>query len=525
MAKVLLVDDEPNIRWTMAELLKREGHDALTASDFDGAISVVEADEPDVAVIDIILPRKSGIELLKELSSREPFIPVIMITGEPNVSQMPEIVRAGAYDFISKPVVKDVLIRAVSKAVEKKRLMDEKRDLERQVKRHSEELEVVVAQRTRELAEARNFLNTVLDSSTEYGLIAMDNDGQIILFNRGAELLFGYKAHDVMGAAARRLMAGRYGGDEKPLLRMARDVEGEGRNQAEVELCRKDGSTFMASVATTPIRKSEAQMLGYLLIVRDLTAERQSEEHLRQLRARLHHNEKIAALGRMAAQVAHEVKNPLAGLRLYSLHLKSKVAGKIADNEMALVDKIIDGINQLSDTAEQVLNFARPVTITRRPVDLNRVIRDSLALLEPQLTAKRIAVTLSLAEPCAYAMLDEAGMRSTLINLMLNSIQAMGDGGKLAVSTVVAQGALELSISDTGCGMTDEQMKNVFEPFYTTKSQGLGLGMSFASRIIEQHGGTVAIESRVNEGTRVQITLPVEGEIANEASCEGPDSR
>src|SRR5215212_8849819 len=125
MTKVLLVDDEPNIRWTMAELLKREGYEALTASDFDSAISIIESGEVDAAVIDIILPRKNGIELLKELSSRESYVPVIMITGEPNVSQIPEIVRAGAYDYISKPVVKDVLIRAVSKAVEKKRLMDE----------------------------------------------------------------------------------------------------------------------------------------------------------------------------------------------------------------------------------------------------------------------------------------------------------------------------------------------------------------------------------------------------------------
>src|ERR1044071_10264087 len=122
MAKILLVDDEPNIRWTMAELLKREGYETLTAPDFNGAISIIENDRVDAAVVDIILPRKSGIELLKELTNREPSIPVIMITGEPNISQIPEIVRAGAYDFISKPVTKDALQKVVSKAVEKKQI-------------------------------------------------------------------------------------------------------------------------------------------------------------------------------------------------------------------------------------------------------------------------------------------------------------------------------------------------------------------------------------------------------------------
>jgi PAS domain S-box-containing protein len=502
----------------MAELLKREGYETLTASDFDGAISVIEGDMLDAAVVDINLPGKSGIELLKDLSSREPYIPVIMITGEPNLSQMPEIVRSGAYDFISKPVVKDVLIRAVSKAVEKKRLVDEKRNLQEEIKRHAEQLELIVAERTREVAEAHKFLNTVLDSSTAYAIIAIDLDARVTLFNRGAELIFGHKVKDILGEPAAQLAAGDHGSGEKPILGMAQEATGQGRNQTEIELRRVDGSTFIASVTITPISKAEGRMLGYLLIVKDLTAERLGEEHLRQMRERLAHNEKIAALGRMAAQVAHEVKNPLAGLRLYTLHLKGKLTGKVAASEMALVDKIIDGINQLSDTAEKVLNFARPINLTRRRVDLNRVILDSLALLEPQLKANKIAVKLTLDESRGEALLDEASMRSTLINLMLNSIQAMPEGGDLMVSTTTSDGALELSIADTGCGMTEEQLRNVFEPFYTTKSHGLGLGMSFASLVIERHGGNVSVESRANEGTRIKITLPFEGEMANEAS-------
>ena len=204
MAKILVVDDEPNIRWTMAELLKREGYDALTASDFDSALSILDSNRLDAAIVDIILPRKSGIELLKELSTREPSIPVIMITGEPNISQIPEIVRAGAYDFISKPVTKDALLKVVSKAVEKKRLVDETRRLQDQVKHHAEQLEMTVARRTRELAEAHKFLNIVLDSSTEYALVAIDKDGRITLFNRGAELIFGHSAEEIKGRRGSR---------------------------------------------------------------------------------------------------------------------------------------------------------------------------------------------------------------------------------------------------------------------------------------------------------------------------------
>ena len=513
------MDDEPNIRWTMAELLKREGYDALTASDFDGAISIIEGNRLDAAIIDIVLPRKSGIELLKEMNSRDASIPVIMITGEPNIAQMPDIVRAGAYDFISKPVTKDLLIRAVSKAVEKKRLEDERRSLEEQIKSHRDQLEVVVAQRTRELEEAHNFLNTVLDSSTGYAIIAIDRDGRITLFNRGAELLFGRSEIEARGRMAEQLACDSFSQGEKPFLKIAKEVASNGRYQAEMEMSKPDGSRFIASIDVTPISKTEGDLLGYLIIAKDLTEERENEAYLRQMRERLAHNEKIAALGRMAAQVAHEVKNPLAGLRLYSLHLKGKLAEKLTDGEMALVDRIIDGINQLSDTAEQVLNFARPITLSRHEVDLNRIITDSVALLEPQLKENKITVNLNLVEPCPSAMLDEASMRSTLINLMLNSIQAMAKGGELTVSTWNSGGALEFSITDTGCGMTEEQVKNMFEPFYTTKSQGLGLGMSFASKVIEMHGGEVRIESRVNGGTSIRVALPAEVEKAHEASC------
>jgi signal transduction histidine kinase len=381
MPKVLLVDDEPNIRWTMAEFLKRAGYDALTASDFDSALVILDDAEIDAAVVDIILPRKSGIELLKELQRRpDSYIPVIMITGEPNLSQLPEIVRAGAYDFISKPVVKEMLIKSVARAVEKKRLEDEKRRLEREIKDYAEQLEARVAERTAELAEAHS---------------------------------------------------------------------------------------------------------------------------------RLAHQEKIAALGRAAAQVAHEIKNPLAGLRLYTLHLQSKVAGELSASEMSLIDKILDGINRLSDTADQILDFARQINLAPSRVQINRVVTSAVQLLQPQIAANKIETRLDLAQADSTAMLDEALIHSALMNLMLNAIQAMAGGGVLTVTTSIKEdNLLRLTISDTGRGMSAEEVQNVFEPFHTTKSQGLGLGTSYAKKVIEQHRGRIMVRSRLGEGTFIEIELP-----------------
>lgn len=387
MPKVLLVDDEPSIRLTMGEFLKRAGYSVITAADYNSAV-VHNPDDLDVAVVDINLSGKSGIQLLQNIREAEVYVPVIMITGEPNLSVIPEIVRAGAYDFIAKPIVKDVLLNAVGRAAEKKRLIDEKRRLEEEIKRHTEELETRVAERTAELVETHK---------------------------------------------------------------------------------------------------------------------------------RLVNQERIAALGRAAAQVAHEVKNPLAGLLLYSLHLKSKAAN-FSENEKYLVDKIVDTINHLNCRVEQILGFARPVNLTLRPGNLNQMVTDVLELLRPQLTANKVEVRLSLDNHEAGGMFDDASIRGALMNLMLNSIEAMPDGGILSITADRVSDGLRLEISDTGRGIGEEEAKKIFEPFYTTKTNGLGLGMPYAKKIVEQHGGSLAMNSRPGEATTIFLVFPQERK-------EGEDAR
>lgn len=375
MPNVLLVDDEPSIRLTMGEFLKRAGYSVFTAADYDSAV-VHKSEDLDLAVIDINLPGKNGIHLLQRLCNSENYVPVIMITGEPNLSVIPEIVRAGAYDFIAKPIVKEVLLNAVGRAAEKKRLTDEKRRLEQEIKRYAEELEIRVQERTAELVETHKRLVT---------------------------------------------------------------------------------------------------------------------------------QERIAALGRAAAQVAHEVKNPLAGLLLYSLHLKNK-AVNFSESEILLVDKIVDTINHLNGRVEQILGFARPVNLTLHRENLTEMINDVLDLLRPQLTANKVEVHHSMNP--AFAMFDDSSMRGALMNLMLNSIEAMPNGGSLSIATHQIDEALQLEISDTGPGISEEDAKKIFEPFYTTKEQGLGLGMPYAKKIIEQHGGAVTVDSRLGKGTTIRISLP-----------------
>ncbi len=222
----------------------------------------------------------------------------------------------------------------------------------------------------------------------------------------------------------------------------------------------------------------------------------------------LAHSEKIATLGRVAAQVAHEVRNPLAGLLLYSEHLKGKLDGKVSPGDAELVDKIIETINHLTATTEQILNYARPVTLALKTVDLNNVARDVIQLLSTEISAHNVETELEFDSSPVAGMLDEASIRAATLNLVLNAVQAMSTGGSLTISTGRDGKKMWMEIKDTGAGMSPERIKQIFEPFNTTKSRGLGLGMPYAQKIIQQHGGRIEVESRQGKGTQVRFELP-----------------
>lgn len=232
------------------------------------------------------------------------------------------------------------------------------------------------------------------------------------------------------------------------------------------------------------------------------------QRRLIEVHEQLAHSEKIATLGRVAAQVAHEVRNPLAGLLLYSEHLKGKLNGKVSPADVQLVDKIIETINHLTATTEQILNYARPVTLALKTVDLNDVARDVIQLLSTDISAHNVEYVLELDSSPVSGMLDEASIRAATLNLVLNAVQAMSAGGRLSISTRRDGKKICMTIKDTGAGISPERIKQIFEPFNTTKSRGLGLGMPYAQKIIQQHGGRIEVESRQGKGTEVKIELP-----------------
>jgi PAS domain S-box-containing protein len=364
----------------------------------------------------------------------------------------------------------------------------------------------LVSRQQRRLAASEERYRAVFEHANDGIVIVAAGTRTIIEVNNKFCELFGCRSQELIGKDIDALEWGT--GDGESGSTLSAFLDENYCDDRELSVKTSSGAFLPVSVSCNALSMDEVRLL--VLIVRDWSIRKRLESEKDEMQRQLFHNEKITALGRVAAQVAHEVKNPLSGLLLYAMHLKNKLNDKATESELVLCDRIIDSINHLVGTTEQILSLARPVSLAPRPVDLNHIVRKVSQLLQPQISSYRIEEHLELADTEVVTLLDETSITSALINLTLNSIQSMPGGGRLTVKTGRVNGTSQLTIADTGCGMTAEQIEKVFEPFYTTKSQGLGLGMPYAKKVIEQHRGAIHIESHQDAGTQITIELPAE---------------
>ncbi len=372
----------------------------------------------------------------------------------------------------------------------------------------------LVRRQQRKLSASEERYRALFEHANDGIGVLTETDQRLVEVNARFVEIFGYDAPELIGRSVRELQCDTGAKlDNVPCDALSTLLATTASGECEFMIRTSTGHLRPVLVSFSRLTADGEKLIN--LIVRDLSERRRLEAEKETMQAQLVHDEKITALGQMAAQVTHEVKNPLAGLRLYTLHLKSKVSGKLAASEISLIDKISLTIDHLAATTEQILNFTRPFTLRLQSIDLNKLVNDTLHLLEPQLTAGQVEVRLHLSSTPMLGLIDEASMGSALFNLLLNSVQAMSandEGGTLTLASHVDDDSLRLSIEDTGCGMNEEQIKKVFEPFYTTKSKGFGLGMPYVKRVIEAHHGSILIESRHGVGTSITVKLPVAGD-------------
>lgn len=347
-----------------------------------------------------------------------------------------------------------------------------------------------VAQRT--LQDTSVFANEVV-AHLPVGLIATDPQGRIAFFNTSAEKISGISKSSALGQLPDQVMPHGTCG--------LNDLLKQGRTVREQEMVCSFGEkqNIPVSVSATRIVNELDQLVGHVLIIRDLGEVRRLQEEIRR-------QEKLAALGGMAAGVAHEIRNPLSSIKGLATYLAGKFGPESEDRDAARV--MVQEVDRLNRVISELLEFARPSDITPRAMDVGELLQHSLQLIQQDAAAKEVQIQLNVQDGLCRALIDPDRLSQCLLNLYLNAIQAMPDGGRLTIGcTRESSGNIKLEIGDTGKGISEKHLAEIFNPYFTTKPTGTGLGLAIVHKIVDGHGGRVAVQSG-EDGTRFTIYLP-----------------
>lgn len=238
-------------------------------------------------------------------------------------------------------------------------------------------------------------------------------------------------------------------------------------------------------------------------MVRDLRYNLMELEKANTEKARL---ERLSALGEMATTVAHETKNPLNSIRLAASYLKKNFQGEILTEFLSIIE---EEVMRLNDITSNFLGFSKPAPLTVKSCDINAIVKSTVELIRQEATDRNVEVIILTDENIPPVQCDFSRMKQALLNLLINAIDASGEGDAITITTEAAGARMKLSVQDTGTGIRPEALENIFKPFYTTKTRGSGLGLAIVDRIVKEHKGEIAVDSIVGKGTTFTIALPV----------------
>ena len=332
-------------------------------------------------------------------------------------------------------------------------------------------------------------------TSLPVGLIATDKDGRIAFYNNAAERITGLDLARARGKDSDTILPSHLCG-----LKESLDYGGA-ISEKEMECEFIENKVVPVSISASKIINEEGQFVGQVLIIRDLG-------EVRRLQAEIRRKEKLAAIGGLAAGVAHEIRNPLSSIKGIASYYKSKFEDGSEDKEMAGV--MIEEVDRLSRVISELLEFARPTKLNKKPSDINELLKHSTRLVEQEAAAKNITIQLHLEPDSMEADADPDRLTQCFLNLFLNALQAMESGGRLTVSsTTGVNGNVAIYVKDNGSGISAEDLSKIFDPYFTTKPKGTGLGLAIVHKIIEAHGGQIRVRSTVGQGTVFSIVLPL----------------
>jgi len=514
--KILLVDDDPGSLRILVNTLEKQGYQLLVASNGGNALQVAARVRPALILLDVMMPDINGFEVCRRLHADPELssIPIIFLSALEQTRDKIKGFELGAVDFITKPYQSDEVIARVGTQVKLSRLKRELQDKNRQL-------------------QATN--RHILEAMGE-GLMAIDRDGVVRYVNPAIESMLGWRRQELEGRHFNglRMVAG-----QKALIAMVCSaLDGGGHLSRDCRLTGRDGRELDVECGISPV--ADAAGYGGVLVLNDIDDRKKAERELWQAHQELQHSHnelrdaqeklvraaRLETVGRLAAGVAHEVKNPLAVIQFGVDYLHQVLPPTIAIEEV--LDEMEEAVGRADHIIKGMLDFSRAEKPRISPRDLNDLIRDSLGLVEHELQVQGIRLELMLSPYALPILADQGKIHQVMVNLFINAIQAMDGKGRIRVRSWSGRwcdqegdwkGAVEqfrpetlvccCAFEDSGPGIKKDQVHKVFDPFFTTKpvGTGTGLGLSVTANIIDLHQAAISLTNRSDGGACAQLVF------------------
>jgi two-component system sensor histidine kinase HydH len=330
------------------------------------------------------------------------------------------------------------------------------------------------------------------------GLMTIDAEGKIASFNQAAEAILHFSSGEVIGKLASQILpvhlCGLTPGSKDPVTTI----------EKEIDCYLPEGKPIPMDVTISPLEDDEGNFWGHIILFRDLT-------EVRTLQREIETSRRLASLGKLAAGVAHEIRNPLSSIKGFATYFRERYRAQPEDQKTAEI--MIQEVDRLNRVITQLLDFARPLSVEKKRTSLQNLINHTLKMIERQAREKNIGLEKAIPVDIGDVKVDSDRISQILLNLYLNAIEAMEERGGVLTVAVSREAepypAVKISVSDTGVGIKKEDLEHIFDPYFTTKPSGTGLGLAIVHKIVEAHRGEIRVQSDPGHGTTFSLYFPL----------------
>lgn len=502
---VLLVDDNPTNLGVLYQTLEGHGYRLLVARGGEAALGIVAEAHPALVLLDIMMPGMDGFAVCERIKTDPATadIAIIFLSALGDTETKVKGFELGAVDYISKPFQSAEIVARVATHVKIRRL-------ERQLAQRNVSLE----------DEITRILSTMRE-----GVFGLDIEGRITYANAAACALTGWPEEELIGRDAFAAYLYKDRNDcpraieQSPYQRAF--VGGERLDVDCEKVWRRDGSSFMASLTCTPSVDGD-RVTGAVVVFRDITEQLQAERDLQDTRMmlrdqqqRLAHIERLSTMGEMAAGFAHEVNQPLTAIANYA-SVSRRLAGKgDIDREKlsGVLEKLQAQALRASEVIQRLRNFvSKPTSRAGRTLrHPNAIVEEVIKLAEVDSRQNRVPIVFEPGADLDFVRVDEVQIQQVLLNLVRNAMEAMAGSPRrsegVRIVTSQSGGVIRFSVVDRGVGLAPDAEDRLFHPFYTTKADGMGIGLSVCASIMQEHCGEIGYARNAEGGTTFYIDL------------------